>query len=256
VVGGGLPTHGMWVGYSFLPFLIVALLGIFPLTLTEGLSLSLLVAAAMLGTDLFFSTLDDVARLRDAWLLGLLIAIALWGQLAQLHMLLRLYREATRDALTGLVNRRGLIRWLGREVREAHDHGRPLSVLLFDLDLFKRINDTHGHLVGDRILQRFARVLTISLPETRLIGRYGGEEFMAVLPGVDQKNAAHLAEEVREACHRTPVITADGTALPFTVSVGVATLSPGEDTEQLIGRVDQSLYQAKESGRDLVVMAS
>jgi len=255
-LGGGLPEHGLMLGYTFLPFLFAALLGIFPLTFKEGAAFAAILLATVVGSDAAFHTLFTVSGMRDIWLLLLLFVVAFWGQLSQLEMLLRLHREATRDALTGLVNRRVLIRWLDREIRSAHAAGEPLSVLLFDLDLFKRVNDNHGHLTGDRVLQAFAGVLKGGLPEQGLAGRYGGEEFIAILPGAGEEAAQGVAEAVRRAWRETTVSDPAGEPLPLSVSIGVAELRPGEGSDTLVARVDDSLYLAKESGRDMVVKAA
>lgn len=254
-LGGGLPEHGVLVGYTFLPYLMVSLMAIFPLTLAEGVGFALVMGVTVLATEGFYGTLFTLATLGEVWLLVLLAGIAVWAQLAQIHMLLRLYREATRDALTGLVNRRALTHSLNLELTKAADSGRVLSVLLFDLDLFKRINDQYGHLTGDAVLQGFARVLMEELPEPELIGRYGGEEFLAILPACDREAARGQAERIRKACHNASVRTADDRLVHFTASVGVAQWRSPESGEALLGRVDQGLYQAKESGRDMVVAA-
>jgi diguanylate cyclase (GGDEF)-like protein len=242
------------VGYFFLPFLLVALLAVFPLTLLEGGVFVLLVGAFVAGFELYAGTLFDLSTLADLWLLGLLATISLWAELTQLHMLLRLYREATRDPLTRLVNRRVLNRWLTLEVPRAHAEQSPLSVLLFDLDLFKRINDTYGHLVGDAVLRAFGELLSREAA-TSMVGRYGGEEFLAILPGLDGREALALAERIRQGCSGLSVFTREGQAVSFTTSVGVAQLAADEDAEALIARVDQGLYHAKEAGRDLVTLA-
>lgn len=252
-VGGGLPVDGFLVGYSFLPFLIAALLGIFPLTFKEGGGYAAILLVAVSGTDAAYGTLFTVSGMRDAWLLGLLFVVAFWGQLSQLDMLLRLHREATRDALTGLVNRRVLIRRLDREIQHAQETGEPLSLVLFDLDLFKRINDTHGHLTGDRVLKAFAEVLNEHLPQRALAGRYGGEEFTAVLPGMGKRAAFGVAEDIRRTWRESNLSGPAGEPLVLSVSSGVAQLRPSDTPEGLVSRVDDSLYQAKESGRDLVV---
>jgi diguanylate cyclase (GGDEF)-like protein len=224
------------VGYSFLPFLLVGLLAVFPLTLIEGVGAALTVGAFLLISESVCGTLLTLPTLSDFWLLGLLAAIALWAELTQLHMLLRLYREATRDPLTRLVNRRVMNRWLINEIVRARADGKPLSVLLFDLDLFKRINDTHGHLSGDAVLRAFSELLQREA-NTPFISRYGGEEFLAILPGLDAKNSKVVAERIRKACHATKVWAGDGTIIPFTTSVGVTELENGDTAESLIGRV-------------------
>ena len=257
ILGGGAPADGVLMGYAFLPLLMAALLAIFPLTVGEGLVCLAALIAAVVGTDLAYGSLTHILHLRDLWLLALLVVVALWGQISQLGMLLRLHREATRDPLTGLVNRRVLMRTLEREVAGAGGRGGSLSVLLFDLDLFKRVNDTHGHVTGDRVLSRFARVLERHLPEGAVAGRYGGEEFMAILPGWTLEAARARAEAVRRTWVGTPVEGADGESLRLTVSIGVASLQGASDSaEALVARVDEGLYEAKEAGRNLVVTTS
>jgi diguanylate cyclase (GGDEF)-like protein len=256
ILDGGAPSAGVLMGYAFLPLLMAAVLGIFPLTLREGIGYAAILAAAVVATDLAYGSLSDILRIRDLWLLGLLFVVAFWAQLSQLGMLLRLHREATRDPLTGLVNRRVLMRSLKREVAEAQRQGEPLSVLLFDLDLFKRVNDAFGHVTGDRVLTRFAAVLERHLPERGMAGRYGGEEFMVVLPGWKRESARERAEAIRRSWVGTWVEGPDGEGLRLTVSIGVASLQGGGDSpEALVERVDEGLYEAKEAGRNLVVTA-
>lgn len=255
VLGGDVPDAGILMGYTFLPYLIVSLLALFPFTLSEGLAYATALVLVVVGTELAFDALFTVRAFGEIWLLGLLAGIAMWAQLAQLHMLLQLYREATRDALTGLVNRAVLTKWLDLEVARARDTQRPLSVLLLDLDLFKRINDTYGHLAGDLVLQVFGRLMIRELPGINLIGRYGGEEFLAILPGKSEQQALELANRIRAACHKARVRGPDNQSIGFTVSIGVATLEPKEDTITLLQRVDKGLYRAKEAGRDLAVVA-
>lgn len=254
--GDGLPETGVLAGYSFLPFLMVALLGVVPLTFIEGGALVALNGAFFIAGELWLGTLFSIPTFGDLWLLALLGLIAIWVQMTQLHMLMRLYREATRDALTGLVNRRVLFRWLDQEVARMRREGKPLCVILFDLDLFKRINDNHGHLSGDAVLHAFGQLLRRELAVTELVGRYGGEEFMAILPGVGIEEARQAAERVRTGCHEVQVANPDrGELISFTTSSGVAALRPDESGEALLARVDQSLYFAKESGRDFVAVA-
>lgn len=255
VLGGDVPDAGILMGYGFLPYLVVSLLALFPLTLVECLAYALSIGLVVVGTELGFGSLMSVRAFGEIWLLGLLTSIALWAGLAQLHMLLQLYREATRDALTGLVNRAVLNKWLALEVQRSQEHGLPLSVMLLDLDLFKRINDTYGHLTGDVVLQTFARLLIRELPGVNLIGRYGGEEFFAILPGKRAEQALELANRIRSACHKERVLGPDNQSVGFTVSIGVVEREHDETAEDLIQRVDKGLYRAKEAGRDLAVLS-
>ncbi len=165
-----------------------------------------------------------------------------------------MYAKAVRDNLTGLLNRTNLNHVLETEVRRAQRYEHPLSVLLLDLDHFKRVNDTYGHLAGDAVLVQASRLLQSCLRKCDSIYRYGGEEFLVMLPETDVEGAEALAERIRVAvaeakfeygCH----------SLDLTISVGVASLQPKLTGQGLIQRADGALYDAKRGGRDLVVVA-
>ncbi len=254
-LGGDPQTAAVIGGYGYLPYVMVTVMAIFPLTLIEGVGYALITGLVYLVTQAVFHDLFSVQVLGEIWLLGLIAGVAVWVEVAQLGMLLRLYREATRDHLTGLVNRRVLAEQLVTEIERARAKDQPLSVLLFDLDLFKRINDTHGHLAGDEVLRRFAEILDRELPDDTLPARYGGEEFIAVLPGRDTSNAREIAEAIREATRRTSVTGTEGETITFTTSIGVAGLQDDDTVDSLLGRVDDRLYDAKARGRDLVAIA-
>ncbi|HKJ71470.1 MAG TPA: GGDEF domain-containing protein, partial [Gammaproteobacteria bacterium] len=186
------------------------------------------------------------------WLMLLLTGIALWAQSAQLHMLLGLYRQATRDGLTGLFNRRALFRQLDREMARSRRHGSPLAMLLVDLDRFKRINDHYGHPVGDEALRQMAGVLVGQCRTEDLLGRYGGEEFMVVAANTDGDGASRMAERIRAGIEARTLATAKG-ELSLTASIGVTGWQPGETLDLLVARADAALLQAKEAGRNRVV---
>ncbi|SFD25437.1 diguanylate cyclase (GGDEF) domain-containing protein [Thiohalospira halophila DSM 15071] len=247
---------GIVVGYYFLPYLMVTILAIFPLTLVEGIAGVAAVGATLALAEVEAGAITELTTLAEFWLLALLAAIVVWVQQSQLYMLLRLYREATRDALTGLFNRRALLAEMERARLDCRRTGEPLSVLLFDLDLFKRINDTHGHLTGDAVLADFAGVLRGVCQRECLLSRYGGEEFLVALPGRDAGAARVLAETIRAETRGREVRAEDGTPVSYTVSVGVAQGGEEEAVGALLSRVDQALYQAKEGGRDLVAEAT
>ena len=256
LLGAADADTGIVVGYYFIPYLMVTILAIFPLTLVEGVAGVAAVGATLALAELEAGQLAELTTLAEFWLLGLLAAIVVWVQQSQLYMLLRLYREATRDALTGLFNRRALLAEMERARLDCRRTGAPLSVLLFDLDLFKRINDTHGHLTGDAVLADFAGVLRGVCERDCLLSRYGGEEFLVALPGRDAPAARAVAETIRAETRARRVVAEDGEAVDYTVSVGVAEGAEGEAVETLMSRVDQALYQAKEGGRDLVAEAT
>ena len=241
--------EGALIGYTFLPFVLIAGGALFPLALAEGLALLLAVYASVLAVLAHFGQLGELASLGTLWLMLLLSGIALWAQSAQLHMLLGLYRQATRDGLTGLFNRRALFRQLRTELARADRHQRPLAVLLIDLDRFKRINDHYGHPVGDEALRHLAGVLARQCRTEDLLGRYGGEEFVVAATDTDADGAMRMAERIRAAVAAEGVAT-DAGELALTVSIGVSSWRPGERLGDLLARADAALLQAKEAGRD------
>jgi diguanylate cyclase len=183
---------------------------------------------------------DRVRRLPDRTM-TLVSMVAAEGAVAidRESLLRKLEYLARRDELTGLLNRRVLGEELARELATAHRHGRPLSVVMLDLDHFKRYNDTHGHQTGDRLLSSAAAAWVAQLRSTDLIARYGGEEFIVILPDCSLDDAVITADRLREAV--------PGGA---TCSAGVAILEVADSAAQLIGRADHALYHAKASGRN------
>ncbi|SDS31855.1 diguanylate cyclase (GGDEF) domain-containing protein [Halopseudomonas xinjiangensis] len=162
-----------------------------------------------------------------------------------------LRRQATRDPLTDLLNRRAFEETSTRLLAQARRFRRPLSVLLMDLDRFKSINDQHGHKAGDLVLQAFAGHLGRHLRATDLSCRYGGEEFVVLLPDTDLAQARELSERVREAWQRVP-LDIGTTNLAATVSIGLASVAQGDAhvLDDLIERADHALYRAKQLGRN------
>ena len=155
------------------------------------------------------------------------------------------------DELTKLLNRRSLLEQLRLERSRADRTGAGFSIALFDLDHFKRINDDHGHAAGDEVLKEFAALMHLVMRDSDVFGRYGGEEFMLILPATDMAAALKGAERLRAAiAAKDWNATLPGLAL--TVSAGVACYRKGEATEQLISRADTALYEAKGAGRNQV----
>ena len=161
----------------------------------------------------------------------------------------RLRVEATHDALTGLWNRRAILANLERELLRAGRQGSSTAVALIDLDHFKRVNDTHGHLVGDEVLRETARRLGGAVRPYDFVGRYGGEEFLVVAPGHDHDRALDLAERIRRVFAEAPVATS-GPTLPLTLSLGAVAVRGGAEVKDVLAAADAALYEAKGAGRN------
>jgi two-component system cell cycle response regulator len=157
---------------------------------------------------------------------------------------------AYRDELTGLANRRFAVRQLHAEISRARRHGQDLALVILDADRFKTLNDRHGHLAGDEVLRGLADRIRGRLREEDVAARFGGEEFLVLLPDTAAEGAAAVAEDLRAAVAAEP-FSIGRIALPLTVSAGYAAWE-GEDLERLVARADRGLYAAKEAGRDCV----
>ncbi len=168
----------------------------------------------------------------------------------------RILKMAHTDALTGLMNRRAFMERLEQETIRAHRDQTPLSFIISDIDHFKRVNDTYGHQGGDQVLQGVSALFKMALRPYDLLGRYGGEEFVACLPGVDETAVEKAAERLRKKVAEMGIQTPQGT-IHITVSFGTSTChhSPAEEMESLIRRADEALYRAKEGGRNRVCQA-
>jgi diguanylate cyclase (GGDEF)-like protein len=161
-------------------------------------------------------------------------------------------RLANRDELTGARNRRSIMSLVSEEHERMQRTQVPFAVALFDIDLFKRVNDEHGHLVGDEVLRRFVIAAAAAIRMTDRLGRFGGEEFLLVMPTTDREDAAvAAAERVREAVRGVAWADVDA-GLDVTVSAGIGLARPGEPLEVLLGRADVALYAAKHAGRNRV----
>jgi diguanylate cyclase (GGDEF)-like protein/putative nucleotidyltransferase with HDIG domain len=167
-------------------------------------------------------------------------------------------KQALTDGLTGLPNHRAVVEQLGKEMDRARRYGRPFSLLFFDADRFKHVNDTYGHTIGDAVLRQIGEQGTSILRGGDTLGRFGGEEFVLLLPEVDAEEARSIAERVRVAIANKPIIlTESAESLNVTVSIGVATYPTDTDQEQnLLQLADQAMYIAKRLGRNQVRTAS
>ena len=165
--------------------------------------------------------------------------------------------QAMLDALTGLSNRRRFVPAAQRELDLAQRHGQPLALVLLDVDHFKSINDAFGHLSGDAVLVEVARRCQSALRNTDLLARWGGEEFIMLLPNTPLPHARQLAERVREAIVSTPWFRINGEEVQVTASLGAAGSPLGQtwSLDELIKRADIAMYQAKSDGRDRVAVS-
>jgi diguanylate cyclase (GGDEF)-like protein len=164
-----------------------------------------------------------------------------------------LQQKASYDALTGALNRGNIESMVETAFASAVHSRQPLAVLFIDLDHFKKVNDLHGHTAGDECLARVTQRIEHLLKPGQAIGRYGGEEFLVVLPGSDAAEAREVAERIRESVRERP-ITSDALSIPLTVSIGGASRQPGESSwKHMLERADQAVYTAKRNGRDRVV---
>lgn len=219
------------------------------------------------------------ARMRDGQIVGLLTLVSTAGDFAdddvkiaerialqaavaidnaRMHEQLRL--QATRDGLTGLPNHRSLQDELAKRVHEAYETGMPLGVALLDIDNFKRVNDTYGHPIGDEAIKKIGRVLAHGIGGMGMVGRYGGEEFVVIMPGCDADAACRIADRLREDIMTIEVPLDDGGVLKVTSSFGVANMDQQHADGRVMGtdllhQADVGLYNAKRTGKNRVTLA-
>lgn len=155
--------------------------------------------------------------------------------------------QCTTDVLTGICNRRAIMEELEMRINQALIYHSPLSIVLLDIDYFKKVNDNNGHQYGDIVLKKVANSISESIREIDSVGRYGGEEFLVVLPNTEKSNAITIAERIREAVERLNF----SEKVHVTISGGIAVLS-GETIVELINKADKKLYEAKNDGRNRI----
>jgi two-component system, cell cycle response regulator len=215
--------------------------------LTQLADPELLVQALRRGAHDYLRKPFDPAEL-DARVMAALRVKGLHDALLQANR--RLAEQALTDDLTQLANRRHGVHQLEREIALAVRHGRVLALVRIDVDHFKAINDTHGHQAGDHVLAEVSRRLAGAVRGGDELARWGGDEFVAILPGTDKAGALRAAERLRAAVAESPVQAA-GESLAVTVSVGWAHWA-GDTPDDLLARADRALYKAKDAGRNAV----
>jgi two-component system cell cycle response regulator len=164
----------------------------------------------------------------------------------------KLERLANFDSLTGLYNRRAILSKLHDLINLANRYKEDLSLSMLDIDHFKRVNDHYGHLTGDEVLEKIATIICRNIRETDIVGRYGGEEFIIVLPKTDLSSSWVVAERLRTIIEKVEMKDSDGNVFTITISQGLAGWERDEDAHSLISRADEALYKAKEKGRNRV----
>jgi len=164
-----------------------------------------------------------------------------------------IYRLTTIDGLTQVYNKRYFLETIEREMGRAQRYRRELSLIMFDIDHFKKINDTYGHLAGDYVLKQLAAVIKSRIRREDIMARYGGEEFSIILPEIDSYNALQFAEKIRRLTEKS-LFRFEDTEIPVTISIGVTALVPDmTDPSDFVKMADEKLYEAKEKGRNKVV---
>ncbi len=235
-------------GYAFLPFVLMAGLTIFPLTLIENLVLSvLLLLAQALAGYLSWATLNWPSFAGAFWLLILIAGVASLASMSQLAFMFALVRQAIRDPLTGVFSRGSGEEILRLQWDSAQRKNGALALAFIDLDHFKSINDNHGHEAGDQVLREAARRLVVKLRGSDSLLRWGGEEFLLIMPDTDMQQAHSALERiVGEGLGTRP----DGTALTASIGLAERTCDQVGDYRDLLELADKRMYYAKTSGRN------
>lgn len=221
-----------------------------------GTSTVLLILAWFLNPPADSGTVGLVNRVLALFVIWAIAGMAYHYLSAQRELEAALRHLAESDPLTQILNRVGIMSELGRRFAEFERYGSIFSVLMIDIDHFKRINDRFGHLAGDQVLRRIANIVRSALREVDRVGRYGGEEFLVVLPGTGLDSAINTAERIRLAIEQIPV-RIERERVQVTVSIGAASVEPvrPRSLEAMIEAADRAMYEAKRSGRNRVVPA-
>ncbi len=224
---------------------------IYLILLTAKTSREEIVAGLEAGADDYMVKPFDANELQVRVRIGQRI-VNLQTELVAAREALRI--QATHDGLTGLLNRAATLDTLHRELSRTAREEAVLGLLMIDIDHFKRVNDTYGHMVGDEVLRACARRIRASVRRYDAAGRVGGEEFLVILPGADRETVKAVAERIREHIGGAPIET-ETLHLNVTASLGGTTLQGrGVSADELIGAADRALYRAKEEGRNRVVL--
>lgn len=239
------------VGYAFLPFVMVAGLSVFPITCLEGMALSTpLLLAYLLTGVLGYQLLPFASHLGAQWLLLLLATVATLSGMSQLHFMSQLVDQSSHDGLTRAYNRRVGEEMVIQQFMTSQRANTPLALAFVDLDNFKSINDRYGHEEGDNTLRTASTALRRVLRRGDILIRWGGEEFLTVMPNTDAEGARIAIQRLREFGLG---VRPDGQ--PVTASIGISERLADASPQwmDLVERADQRMYLAKQSGKDRVV---
>ncbi len=244
------PAAAIAAGYAFLPFVMCAGLSVFPITAVEGIIFATPLLLAHLTAGVYGSAIFPFnSYLGAMWLLLLLSSVATLAAMSQLHFLMALVNQSSHDKLTGAYARRIGEEMLNLQFGNARRNKRPLSLVFVDLDDFKKVNDRFGHEEGDRVLRDAAQSLLKGLRQGDLVIRWGGEEFLIVMPDTDTPGALTAIRRLR----------ADGLGVrpdgkPQTASIGIAEAITEalESSTQLVEIADHRMYVAKQAGKDCI----
>jgi diguanylate cyclase (GGDEF)-like protein len=263
------------IGYAFLSFLFLAFgfgalrmtsrqaaiawsltaIGVIPAFLLAATPVGMPVGTPLERLAAMLSFLITIGQCAFVGLYGSSLRAMLYNRSVELRSAYQRIEElAELDELTGSFNRRCIMRMLEDEIARAHRDQAPCSVALIDLDWFKRINDAHGHPTGDEVLRTFAITTFANIRSIDKFGRYGGEEFLLLLPGTPNEAAARSLDRLRAIIAELDW-SALSSGMTVTISAGVATLAPDETPETLLARADSALYAAKERGRNRIASA-
>ncbi len=238
-------------GYAFLPFVMVAGLSVFPLTAVEGLLFALPLLSAHLLAGVYGSLVFPFPSYLGAlWLLVLIMVVATLSAMSQLHFMMALVHQASHDGLTGAFSRRIGEELLRLQFAHAQRSDHPLSLVFFDLDNFKGINDRFGHDQGDKVLSRAAESIRGMLRQSDVLVRWGGEEFLVIMPNTPRDGALVAVERLRiKGFGQRP----DGTAQTASVGISEYSLDRPVSWEKLVELADHRMYLAKQNGKDRIV---
>lgn len=239
--------------YQAFPYLLLALLAVLPFPLRLGLQVAGVIIISVLASDYWLDpdSLHNGALSDRLWLLLSFSIAMLWVQIGQLRTLLDLYLESSRDPLTQLMNRRLFLQQLEQVRHQSSDH--PYTLLLLDIDQFKRVNDNHGHVTGDEVLVNIATTIVDIVGQEAIVARFGGDEFVVLLRDTDLAKGLQQAETLRLAVESQPVASSiDEQDIGISISIGVVEGHAQMPNKELMQHADHALYSAKRQGRNCV----